>query len=162
MMTFILSICGIVIIMVLACFIAKHYTHKDTTMSFRETMDLVGLPIVTFRNGDKKFNFLLDTGASDSVINSSVLPELECTILKDKTYMYGMEGNTVESDLVFITLYYKEKQYNDTFRAINMDAAFGQLKHDFGVNVHGILSSSFFERYKYVLDFKDLIAYSKQ
>ena len=42
-------------------------------MSFKEAMDLVELPVVTFYNGDKKFNFLLDTGATISVINSNIL-----------------------------------------------------------------------------------------
>ena len=38
-------------------------------ISFRESMDLVQLPIVTFMNNGKKLNFLLDTGASYSSIN---------------------------------------------------------------------------------------------
>ena len=42
-------------------------------MSFREALDLVGLPIVTFYQGDKKLNFLLDTGANLSVINKAAL-----------------------------------------------------------------------------------------
>ena len=39
-------------------------------MSFKEAMDLVELPVVTFYNGDKKLNFLLDTGSNMCVINS--------------------------------------------------------------------------------------------
>ena len=162
MLLFIISICGLILLMVTACFIVKYRNSKITTMSFRETMDLVGLPIVTFRNGNKRFNFLLDTGASDSIINSPILQDIDHEVLDSKTCVYGMEGHAVESNLVFITLVYKDKEYSDTFRSVDMTAAFSQLKQDYGVTVHGILSSSFFERYKYVLDFKDLIAYSKQ
>ena len=50
---------------------------KRVNMSFKEAMDLVELPVVTFYNGDKKLNFLLDTGSNISQINSSILPLLD-------------------------------------------------------------------------------------
>ena len=46
--------------------------NRKESMSFREAIDLVGLPIVTFYQGDRKYNFLLDTGANLSVINLSI------------------------------------------------------------------------------------------
>ena len=44
---------------------------KRVNMSFKEAMDLVELPVVTFLNGKEKLNFLLDTGSNISQINSS-------------------------------------------------------------------------------------------
>ena len=37
---------------------------KSSEISFREAMDLAELPVITFYNGDKKINFLLDTGSN--------------------------------------------------------------------------------------------------
>lgn len=162
MTLYIISICVLIVFIVLAYFIVKYKNNKLTTMSFRETMDLVGLPIVTFRNDNNKVNFLLDTGASDSVINKSVLPLVKHEVINSKGQIYGMEGNTVDCNIAYIELSYKDCLYSDNFRVIDMDNAFKQLKQDYGVTIHGILSSSFFEKYKYILNFKDLIAYSKR
>ena len=43
-----------------------------------------------------------------------------------------------------------------------MSDAFGHIKKDTGVTVHGIIGSLFFNEFKYVLDFDELIAYSKK
>ena len=42
--------------------------HPDA-MSFQNSMDLAELPVVTFRQGDKKINFLLDTGSNNCIID---------------------------------------------------------------------------------------------
>ena len=49
---------------------------KRVDMSFKEAMDLVDLPVITFYNNGNKFNFLLDTGATMTVIDSNVLNSL--------------------------------------------------------------------------------------
>ena len=41
-------------------------------MSFRESLDLADLPIVTFKQGDVKLNLILDTGANYSIIDKEV------------------------------------------------------------------------------------------
>lgn len=162
MTLFICSICALIAIMVIAYLIVKYNNNDIETMSFRETMDLVGLPIVTFRNNNKRFNFLLDTGASTSVINKKVLSEMDYKNTNMGGTIFGMEGNQVDAPLVYIELTYKEKQYDDIFQCVDMTAAFDNVKQEYGVTIHGILSSHFFEKYKYILNFKDLIAYSKK
>lgn len=137
----------------------RGHRHYDR-MSFRETLDLTGLPIVTFRQGDRKFNFILDTGAQNSLIDRNVLKEMKYTKLDGTTTGYGIDGITHTLDLVEVSLTYKGKTYDDTFRVLDMAASLGSLKRDYGVTVHGLLSSSFLERYRYVLSYNDLVAYS--
>ena len=52
-----------------------HTSEKElnSQMSFRESMDLTDLPVVTFYQGNKKVNFLLDTGSNDSIINEEAV-----------------------------------------------------------------------------------------
>ena len=52
---------------------AKNNAQK---ISFERTLRLVGIPIVTLENGGKEYNFILDTGATTSLINNSILDEL--------------------------------------------------------------------------------------
>ena len=55
------------------------FKKKESEMSFGEALDLTGLPIVTFTQGEHKLNFLLDSGANKSVINSDHLKALRHT-----------------------------------------------------------------------------------
>lgn len=164
-MEFVLKIVFVLLLVGIACIVA-HFVdlvrskNSYDRMSFRETMDLTGLPIVTFRQGENKFNFVLDTGAYSSIIDSRVLDKLQYTELEGKSVGYGIDGKEHHMDRVGIVLTYKDKDYSDAFRVLDMTASFDALKRDYGVTVHGLLSSSFFERYKYVLNYNELVAYS--
>ena len=138
------------------------YKSKDIydKISFRETMNLAGLPIVTFRQGENKLNFVLDTGAFSSIIDSRILDKLQYTELEGKSVGYGIDGKEHSMDRVGIVLTYKDKNYSDAFRVLDMSKSFDSLKRDYGVTVHRLLSSSFFERYKYILNYNELVAYS--
>lgn len=156
----------ILLVVMVAASIALYHSmfHKAKNaydkISFRETMNLAGLPIVTFRQGESKFNFILDTGAFSSIIDYRVLDKLQYTELEGKSIGYGIDGKEHSMSRVGIVLTYKDKDYSDVFRVLDMSTSFDALKRDYGVTVHGLLSSSFFERYKYVLNYNELIAYS--
>lgn len=130
-------------------------------MSFKEALDLVELPIVTFLNKGIKLNFLLDTGSSQSIINESMLPSLDTKKSEDSMIIVGVEGNKVSSDLCTMKVGYKDQEFAHTFAIKDLDEAFGVVKQESGVQIHGILGSDFLQKYKYVLDFKELIAYPK-
>lgn len=132
-------------------------------MSFKEAMDLVELPVVTFLNGDKKLNFLLDTGSNISQINSSILPLLDYKKVEEKNMgITGIEGNKVNTEFCEMTITYKSQKFTDEFCIHDLDDAFAIVKEESGVQIHGILGSLFFQKYKYVFDFQSLTAYSKK
>lgn len=136
---------------------------KRVNMSFKEAMDLVELPVVTFYNGDKKLNFLLDTGSNISQINSSVLPLLDHKKVEEKDMdVTGIEGNKVNTEFCEMTITYKGQEFVGEFCIHDLDDAFAIVKEESGVQIHGILGSLFFQKYKYVFDFASLIAYSKK
>lgn len=154
-----------IIILVSACAILAHFVCDKrkpnlNKMSFRETMDLCDLPIVTFLNNGNKFNFLLDTGASKSVINTEVLQSMSYKEANISGNVYGLDGKKYETSYVNVFLNYRGREYEEEFQVLDMSAPFGNLKSDFGINIHGILSSSFFEKYRYILDYNELVAYS--
>lgn len=134
---------------------------KKEVMSFREAMDLVELPIITFYNNDKKLNFLLDTGSDLSYINKSILPSLEYKKIDESRNIISVGGNTQSLGCCDMTVTYKNKKFIDRFYISDLDEAFGAIKAETGVQIHGILGSKFFTKYKYILDFESLIVYSK-
>lgn len=129
-------------------------------ISFKESMDLVELPIITFINGDKKFNFLFDTGASLSSVNQECLSTFEHKETEQYGSVYGVDGNRQSLIYVDANLNYRGRIYEERFQVVDLSQAFGNIKQDYGVTLHGILGNSFFQKYKYVLDFSELVAYS--
>lgn len=161
----ILEVIGILLLVILVAItinaIEDNRKKNESKISFRESMDLTELPVVTFYNGDKKLNFLLDTGSNVSHINSSVIHLLDHTKTDQKTDTIGMEGNKVSNDICKMTVYYRNQRFEEDFIISDLNDAFDIIKQEDGVQIHGILGSKFFEKYRYVLDFSELIAYIK-
>lgn len=130
-------------------------------VSFKEALDLTGLPIVAFKQGENKINLLLDTGSSKSVILPSVLNVFKHEKLNEEGTVYGMEGNIIETVFISMDFILNNSNYAEKFQVIDMSSAFNSLKQDTGVTIHGILGNSFFEKYGYVIDYKDFVAYAK-
>ena len=164
-MILILGIVGVVILVLVIAFIINTIDdirkRNNSKISFKEAMDLVELPVVTFYNGDTKLNFLLDTGSNVSYINSSIIPLLVHEKTDKEMNTIGIEGNKVSNQFCKMSVTYKNRVFEEEFSIADLDEAFGVVKQESGVQIHGILGSKFFERYKYVLDFKELIAYIK-
>lgn len=135
---------------------------KRENMSFREAMDLVELPIVTFYNKDTKLNFLLDTGSDLSYINKSILFSLGYEEVNESINIISVGGNSQSLGCCDMTVTYRNQKFIDRFYVSDLDEAFGAIKAETGVQIHGILGSKFFAKYKYILDFESLIAYSKK
>lgn len=135
--------------------------HPDA-MSFQNSMDLAELPVVTFRQGDKKINFLLDTGSNNCIIDSNILKNIDHKMLNIETNILGIEGNAQKTGVCTIKMTYKDKEYEYPYVIQDMSAAFDSIKKETGVTVNGMLGSKFFNEFKYVLDFDELIAYSKE
>lgn len=162
----VILICKILIVLLCTIIIAKlvncFFSRKNSEMSFGEALDLTGLPIVTFTQGEHKLNFLLDSGANKSVINSDHLKALRHTPTGEKCAVFGMEGNSVETYFTTILFTYKNRSYTEEFQVVDLNSAINQVKAESGVNFIGIIGNSFLQKYKYVLDFDENKAYTKK
>lgn len=160
-MVVILIISTLIIVSVATIQIFKHARIRKYTLSFRDSMDLVELPVVTFYNGHKKLNMLLDTGSTECIISKEYLKGLVYEETGASREMFGMEGKTVLNPIINSTISYSGLKFDVDFLAVDMSQAFGLIKQENGVTIHGILGSNFFTRYKYVLDFDKLMFYKK-
>lgn len=151
------------ILALVALIIYNGRAKKTTSIPFKESMELVRLPIVTFKNGNTKLHFLLDTGSDDSFITSSILKKVKIKGELNKVTSIATGGGNISSKgIVIIDIQYKDKVFENTFIVSDMDEAFQSAVGNRGVHLHGILGSVFFERYKYMIDFKEMTAYSKK
>ena len=131
-------------------------------ISFKQGMDLTELPVITLYQKDKRFNFLLDTGSNDSIIDENILEQVEHELIDTKSNLFGLEGKKREVSMCNITMWYKDTPYAFTYVIHNMKEPFDNIKKETGVTLHGLIGSKFFNEYKYVLDFAELVAYSKK
>ena len=133
-------------------------------LSFYESMKLCNLPIITMKVGDEDINFLLDTGSMESIMDVRVIELLKLPYTPhEKTFdMYGVTGNTVSVPSVLINLEYKDNIYEGHFMVKDLGDSMDMVKQEYGVRIHGVLGAKFFDRYSYVLDFANLVAYTRK
>lgn len=135
---------------------------NNRKMSFRESMDLAEMPVVTFYQGDKKFNFLLDTGSNYSHISKEAAKEINGELLEAQAKVSGI-GEGLTSGVCRTTLSYKGADYDiDLSITDHLTDAFSAIKTETGVQVHGLIGNQFFQKHKYILDFEELVAYTKK
>lgn len=141
----------------------KYYNKKYNIMSLKESLDLTGLPIVTFTIGNGKYNFVLDSGASKSIINLESLKEIPHENPKESNcFIYGIDGEIRDGNCTTISLVYNNKEIENKFIINDISAVIQQIKQETGVKLIGILGNDFMQENKYILDFNKLIAYNKK
>ena len=156
----ILAFIACVLVLILEWY--KLYRNKQkeqTKISFKEGLDLTELPIVTFNQGNNKLHFLLDTGSNISYINTKVLNNIESEDLDVSSNTFGVEGSGIETHHYLIEIGYRDQKFKEEFGAVDLSAAFSAIEAESGIKLHGILGNRFFEKYKYIIDFKELAAY---
>lgn len=152
----------VILIGAIVIYIQGEYRKHKSKISFRESIDLVGLPIVTLYIGNNKYNFLLDTGSSKCAINASVLKDIYYQPIEGEfTDASGINGIITTVPFCFITFFYKKNRFTEQFAILELDEGFASMKKNYGVTLHGIIGSNFFEKYRYVLDYYNMYAYMK-
>lgn len=139
----------------------KNWFKRPSKISFQQSFDLTELPVVTFRQGDNKYNFLLDSGSTDNVIDSRYLNTLKHEMYEGKGNLTGMDGIMHTVSACDLTFSYKDLEYTYMYLIKDMQGVFSYIKQQTGVTLHGIIGTRFFAKYKYILDFENLVAYSK-
>ena len=160
----IISLVFVSILILIICYVIKIRRRKDI-MSLKESLDLTGIPIVTFTQENVKYNFLLDTGSDISYINSKIVDnsaiKYEATDYKVAGFISAGGLSSSDIKIIDIPFEYKRTSFKESFAVVDLTDAFAQIKEENGVTLHGILGNTFFTKYGYILDFKELKFYTK-
>ena len=163
-MEWLIALFGCLVFLLVALYLAYMlYRHKKLmhkNISFIESLNLTGLPIVSFESNNNIFNFVLDTGSNISIIDQEALKSAEYEETKEEGHFYGIGALETGGTIVNLFLSYKDRTYSIYCHSADMSPTFNEMKNQYGVNLHGILGSDFFREYKYILDFNELVAYS--
>lgn len=128
-----------------------------------ETLNLTGLPIITFNQNNTKINFILDTGSTTTILDSRSIKKLKLKykdLNNDNNIIVDVNGKETKKITYHnMSMSYKKMLFNFDFIIKNCNYTFYTIKKNYGVTVHGILGSDFLDKYNYILDFNEYIAY---
>lgn len=154
----------ILLVLLIGVFINMVEDHeKYKKISFKETMDLLNVPIISFLCNGKKLHFLLDSGSSYSHISPEAVTLVGGSIEKvDTIKTIGAGSSMFNSSHCVLKLKYNDEIYSSDFIITEqLTQQLDAIKRDFNIEIHGVLGGDFLNRYNYVMDFKELVAYSR-
>lgn len=155
----------LIVVGILAVIINGVFDYKEQAsnkISFSKAMKTLSLPIITLFVNDKPYNFIVDTGANYSLINTNALKELEHYLIKDiQGTTYDVSGQVHTVSYARINLTHCNTKFVDEFQVMDISNVINNLKMSDGVEIVGIIGSSFLKRYNFIVDFAELNTYPK-
>ena len=117
-----------------------------------------GLPLIVTSGKLKNLCFLMDTGATHNVLFTYVFEHFrnEFRVLDEHQNSMGIEGNYKECPTIEATFSFEGIDYTSTFTVLDATNAVAQIQEETGVQIHGILSTDFLVKNKWILDFDRL------
>lgn len=123
------------------------------------------LPVITLNNNGIAFNFLIDTGSNISHICPTAAKLIEHNGLKSSNTtiagLGGMSKGTTVCNAKFKDTLNKEYEIKLTISE-GLEDTTKCIKESVGIEIHGLLGTDFLQKYKYVIDFKELEVYAKK
>lgn len=159
----IISFSAFIVCTVLAFLALRHHLFygsivRNSSSHVAESIDKVGIPFVTVSNGDKTLNFIIDTGSNLSYLDSRYLDWFKAKDLNKSTKTVGA-GGSLETHHYVISFDYNGRKFKDVVGSVDLQHAFGQIKDESGIEIHGILGVQFLRSNHFVIDFDTLNFY---
>ena len=148
------------IVTILSIFLAGYLNREkpDYVFSFEDTMGVHKIPIVSFEHEGKVVNFVIDSGASHSIINTSSLQIFDYKPIENASAkVYGIDGNRIQTTMARVELTKNSHTFMDVFQIMPVPAL-DRMNEKEGLEVHGILGSKFLKKYQFLINYKHLEA----
>ena len=115
------------------------------------------LPIILVEIEDKYLCFILDTGSTCSLIDSSVVEYFKDIVEPVGDYcISGIEGTTRTVDMITLPFNFEGQVYKPRFCVRPLLDAFKSIEDESGIQVHGLLGTDFLLENQWIVDFRTL------
>lgn len=140
----------------------KNKTSKSfLSFSFAPGFTSPNIPIVTFNQGDKELNFIIDTGSDDNVVNRNTLKDITHEMIEYEGTLSGV-GGTFSIEACNIPFQYGDEKFTAKFIiSDHLQQAFDEIRKAHAIPLHGMLGSKFIKNNNLVLDFNNMVAYNQ-
>lgn len=148
----------VIVGIIYTCFKLGLFNKWSTQISFKKSLSQSGLVIVALYNNSKPFNFIIDTGCTQSIIDKNILPEINHYTTHNVVAEHiTFNGKSLDAyNVVNITLYTKHESFSLYFEALDLNGVFADIKGDFNGRIAGVLGLDFLNQYKRLIDFNEL------
>lgn len=135
---------------------------KGTVIDFKSIMELTGVPMITFYQKDKKYNFIVDTGSNVTYINGA--SGIEYTPIDNSKETFIGAGGTSNSECTMglVSLSRNGDNFDFNARVADLEAPFIDFQQTFGVKAHGLLGNDILRNKHYCIDFKECVIYERK
>ena len=115
------------------------------------------LPIILVEIEDKYLCFILDTGSTCSLIDSSVVEYFKDIVGPVGDYcISGIEGTKHKVDMITLPFNFEGQVYKPRFCVRPLLDAFKSIEDESGIQVHGLLGTDFLLENQWIVDFRTL------
>ena len=116
-----------------------------------------GLPIILVDIKGKNLCFILDTGSTCSLIDSTVVEYFKDIVEPVGDYcISGIEGTKHKVDMVTLSFNFEGQIYKPKFCVKPLLDAFKSIENESGIQVQGLLGTDFLLENKWILNFNKL------
>ena len=119
------------------------------------SLEKVGLPLIIVQVADNHLCLLLDTGATNNLIDLRVYEYLKGHFedLKEGA-MIGIDGAKKSTPKIKLSFTFEGQDYSPIFHVFDSSKAFDVIEKESGIQIHGILGSMFFLEHGWIIDFE--------
>ena len=115
------------------------------------------LPIILVEIGDKHLCFILDTGSTCNLIDSTVVKYFKDIVEPVGDYcISGIEGTKHKVDMITLPFNFEGQVYKPKFCVRPLLDAFKSIEDESGIQVHGLIGTDFLLKNKWIIDFNEL------
>ena len=120
-------------------------------------LNKVQLPIIHVKIENKYLCFILDTGSTCSLIDSTVVEYFKDIVEPLGDYcISGIEGTKHKVDIVTLPFNFEGQIYKPKFCVRPLLDAFKSIEEENGIQVHGLLGTDFLLENQWIVDFRTL------
>lgn len=146
----------VVITTVVVSFLFERKKPKKTEISFKETLMLTDLPLITFTlKGGEKLTFLIDSGSTECLINEYDAQKMKLEMIECDAVAVGTTGKKqCTSHTTSLELLYENATFVQPFVVHNLAALIAALKENTGARIHGLLGTDFLKATSSIIDYE--------
>lgn len=120
------------------------------------------LPIILVDVKGEHLCFILDTGSTCSLIDSTVVEYFKDIIEPIGDYcISGIEGTKHKVDMITLPFNFEGQAYKPKFCVKPLLDTFKSIKDESGIQVHGLIGTDFLLENKCIIDFKECCIYNE-
>lgn len=137
------------------------YFNNIMKYSLTHGLTSIGLPTIPAKVKDKYLCFILDTGSTCSLIDSTVVEYFKDIVESVGDYcISGIEGTKHKVDIVTLPFNFEGQIYKPKLCVKPLLDAFKGIEDESGIQVQGLLGTDFLLENKWIINFKEHIIHN--